>query len=123
MIIIGDQFIPFEKIENIKAIDDIKDTSSNSTVCFSYDKSIMSYCFSNNVSYAVKIASLKEALFANALGAKYLLPGADILEEVQKTAENYLFDSKVLAVIESEEEIENLARKNIDGIIFQKLIK
>ncbi len=123
MIIIGDRFIPFEKIENIKTLEDIKQTSSNSTVCFSYDKEIMSYCFGNNVPYAVKITSLKEALYANALGAKYLLPCTDILEEVQKTAENYLFDSKVLALIEDENEIENLARKSIDGVIFQKVIK
>jgi hypothetical protein len=123
MIIIGDQFVPFEQIENIDSIEDIKDTASNSTVCFEYDKPAMLYCFDNQVAYCVKITSIKEAVYANALGAKYILPARNILEQVQKTAENYLFDSKVLAVIEDESSIEELALKSIDGVIFQKLIK
>ena len=41
----------------------------------------------------------------------------------RKPRRNYLFDSKVLALIADENEIENLARKNIDGVIFQKVIK
>ena len=72
---------------------------------------------------AVKTTSIKEAVYANAMGAKYILPSAEILQSVQKLAENYLFDSKVLALIENEDEIEQLALKNIDGVIFHKILK
>ncbi|MEA3290162.1 MAG: hypothetical protein U9Q04_08280 [Campylobacterota bacterium] len=122
MIILGDEFIPYEPIESIKTIDDIKNTKSNSTLCFEYDKKLMSYCAQNEIQYAVNISSLKESIYANALKAKYILPVSSILGDTQKCAENYLFDSKILAIVESEDEIEQYALKNIDGVVFKKLL-
>lgn len=123
MLIIGDDFIPFEKIENIKRVEDIKNTSSNSTVVFGFSKEILAFCMKNGVNSGVKIASLKEAVFANALGAKYIVCPEEILQSVQKLADDYLFDSKILAVIENEEEIEKFALKNIDGVIYKNILR
>jgi hypothetical protein len=123
MIIIGDEFIPYERIEKVEKISHIKLTSPNSTLYFPFSKEMLLFCMENSLACAVNISSIKEAVYANALGAKYILPSREILQAVQKLAENYLFDSKVLALIENEDEIEDLALKNIDGAVFQKIIK
>lgn len=123
MIIIGDQFIPYERIEKVEKLSHIGTTSPNSTLYFPFSKEMLLFCMENSLNCAVKISSVKEAVYANAMGAKYILPDAEILVIVQKLAEDYLFDSKVLAVIENEDEIEALALKNIDGVIFHKILK
>ena len=122
MIIIGDKYIPYENISVIDNIDDIKSTKPNSTILFSFDKDIMSYCMKNNINYAVEISSITESIYSNNLDAKYILPNNELLEIVQKIAENYMFDSKILATILNEESIEAIALKSIDGAIFKRLI-
>ena len=42
-------------------------------------------------------------------------------KEIQKLAENYLFDSKVLLCISLDYEIEHAAKAGIDGVIFWKI--
>ena len=122
MIIIGDTHIPFESIEKIETIEDIKLTKSNATVFFPFDKDIMVYCMNNNINYAVIIGSVKHAVYANSLNAKYILPIDADLDDVQKVAENYMFDSKILATIENEYQISEIALKQIDGVIFHTLL-
>lgn len=123
MIIIGDEFIPYERIEKVQNLSDIETTSPNSTLCFSFSKEMLQYCMKNSLNCAVEISSVKEAVYANAMGAKYILPSKEIMQTVQKLAEDYLFDSKVLALIENEDEIEQLALRSIDGVLFQKILE
>jgi len=118
MIIIGDKYIPFENISKIDIIEDIKSTKPNSTLLFNFNKDIMVYCMNNDINYAVIVKSIKESIYANNLNAKYILPPVYFLETIQKIAENYMFDSKILAIIKNEDEIENIALKQIDGVIY-----
>lgn len=118
MIIIGDEFIPYEKFELIKTLDDIKSTSSNSIVVFDFDKKILSYCLDNGVLCCVKVSTITQAVISNALESRYILTPKNILKEVQDIAQNYLFDSKVLVKIDDEQEIENHIKNNIDGVIY-----
>lgn len=122
MILIGDKIVPCENIEKINSIDDIKSTKPNSTVIFNYNSDIMSYCMNNNIRYGIIVNSIKEAVYANALGAAYIITSTELSKNIQKTAENYMFDSKVLAVIDSNDEIEKIAEDEIDGIIYRSLI-
>ncbi|MEA3315009.1 MAG: hypothetical protein U9Q30_04065 [Campylobacterota bacterium] len=122
MIIIGDEYIPFETIENIKTIEDIKSTKPNSTLIFNFNKDIMVYCINNSIEYAVKVNSIVEIIYANGLEAKYILPNNSILEISQKLADSYMFDSKILATISKIEEIEDIAIKEIDGVIYNSLL-
>ena len=41
-------------------------------------------------------------------------------KELQNLAENYLFDAKVLLCIKEEEEMLEIAKLGIDGVIFWK---
>ncbi len=122
MIIIGDKYIEHENITFIRDIKDIKLTQPNSTVLFDFNKDIMRYCMENEINYAVKIDLLKESIYANSLNAKYILSNNNLLKTVQKIAENYMFDSKILAIIENEDDIEEIALQSIDGVIFKRLI-
>jgi len=123
MILIGDKLIPFIDIFNISSIDEIKNTKANSFISFRYNESLLTYSFENNLDYAVVISSIKEAIYANSLNAKYIICQKDLAKKIQKTADNYMFDSKVLAHIETSDEIEEIALNEIDGIIYKNLLK
>ena len=123
MIVIGDSYIPHETITVVDKIEDIKFTNANTTVVFKFCKNMMKYCMVNDVSYGVMITSIKESIYANNLNAKYILPSNRTLEPIQKIAENYMFDSKILATIHSEDEIEKIALKSIDGVILDTILE
>lgn len=122
MILIGDPIIPCENIEKISKIEDIKTTKSCSTVIFNFNIDIMTYCKNNSVKYGVMVSSVKEAIYANALWAKYIISDIYTAEKIQKVAQNYMFDSKILALINGSLYIEEVALKEIDGVIYQHLI-
>jgi len=122
MIIIGDSNIEYENIEKIAQIEDIKKSSPAATVLFDFDIEILKYTNANNINSAVIAHSIKEVIYANSLEAKYIIPRINILLQVQKIADNYMFDSKILAVIEDSEEIEKVALDEIDGVIYKELL-
>lgn len=123
MILIGDLIVPYEPIEQIISISGIKKTQPNSTVVYEYNSDIMAYCKDNGVKYGVIVSSIKEAIYANALGAKYIISDICTAEKIQKVAQNYMFDSRILAIIEQDTQIEEVALKEIDGVIYKYLIK
>lgn len=122
MILIGDKLVPFEEIFNISNIKDIKTTKANSTIAFGYNEELIKYSFENDLNSAIIVNSIKESIYANALNAKYIIASKNLAKDIQKIAENYMFDSKVLAVIESNEEIEEIASYEIDGVIYKTLL-
>lgn len=122
MILIGDKLIPFGPIQRVSSVQAIAHTKPNSTVLFNYDEVLMKYCNENQIAYAIEVKNLKEAIYANALRAKYIICPKDIASLLQKTAQNYLFDSKILAVITSNDEIEEIAQLEIDGVIYKSVV-
>lgn len=122
MIILGDDLVPFEEICLINKISDIKNSKANSTLIFAYDKDLLSYCSKNSLSFGVIVNSILESIYSNALNAKYIICTKDIDKKIEEIAENYMFDSKVLTIIEDSKEIEEVAIKQIDGVINKKLL-
>lgn len=122
MIIIGDKLIPFEELFKIDSIDDIKNTKANSTVLFTYCDEIAKFCFENEISFAIVVDSIKEAVYSSNLNAKYIITNKELSKELQKIADNYMYDAKILAIIESSDEFEEIAKAQIDGVIFKNLI-
>jgi len=122
MIFIGDKLIPYETVSNVENVEEISHTQANSTVLFAYNEALMQYCFSNHIAYGIKINTLKESLYANALKAKYIICEKQMAILVQKIAQNYLFDAKVLVMIDSNDEIEEMAQLEIDGVIFKRVL-
>jgi hypothetical protein len=123
MILLGDKIVPFENISFISNIEDIQNTKANSTIIFNYDEKVLKYCYENELSSAVIITSIKEAIYCNNLNAKYIISEKELAIEIQKIADNYMYDSKNLAIINSNEDFEEIARCEIDGVIYRDLIK
>jgi hypothetical protein len=122
MILIGDSLIPHKEFIFIDSILDIEHTQANSTLIFNYDENLLLYCKKNSLLSAVVITTIKEAIYANALNCKYIICDKKLAKTIQKLAENYMFDSKVLAIIENSDEIEKIALSEIDGAIYSSLL-
>ena len=123
MIIIGDKLVPFEDIQYIQNIENIKDTKANSTIIFNYDEEVLKYCYENEISLAVIVTSIKEAIYCNSLNVKYIISEKELAKQIQKIADNYMYDSKNLAIIDSNEEFEDIVKNEIDGVIYRDLLK
>ena len=122
MILIGDKLVPFEDIFLIKNIKDIENTKANSTVLFDFNEEILTYCYKNELFCAVVVNSIKEAIYCNNLNVKYIISEKELSIELQKIADNYMYDSKILAIIDSNEEFEQTTIAQIDGVIYRELI-
>jgi hypothetical protein len=123
MILIGDNLVPFENISFISNIEDIKNTKANSTLLFNYNEDLLLYCSKNELLSAIIVSSIKEAIYSNNLNAKYIISEKKLAVEIQKIADNYMYDSKNLAIVDSNEDFEQIAKNEIDGIIYRNLIK
>lgn len=122
MILIGDSLIPHKEFEYIDSILDIEHTQPNSTLVFNYDENLLLYTRKNNLASSIVVTSIKEAIYCNALNVKYVICEKKLAKQVQKIADNYMFDSKILAIIESSDEIEKVALSEVDGVIYSSLL-
>lgn len=123
MLILGDKLVPFEDMIFINSIEDIKSTKPNSTLIFNYDETLLKYVSKNSLSCAVIVTSIKEAIYANSLNAKYIISKKNLAKKIQKIADNYMFDSKNLAIIKSNDEFERIVKNEIDGVIYEYLLE
>ncbi|NQY21757.1 MAG: hypothetical protein HRT40_10715 [Campylobacteraceae bacterium] len=123
MILLGNKLVPYEDISSITCIEDISNTKANSCIVFNYCEDILNYAFLNNVRCAIKVSNIKESILANSLNVKYILcEKKSFAKEIQSIAENYMFDSKILFIIEHDGEIEDIARLGIDGVIYKDIL-
>ena len=123
MILIGDKLVPFPEISFISNIEQINSTKANSIVLFVYDEKLLKYVCDNELPSAVIVKSIKDAIYCNNLNVKYIISEKPLAKEIQKIADNYMFDSKNIAIIDSNDEFEEVAISEIDGIIYRNLIK
>jgi len=125
MIFFGHKFIPSEHFYHVQSIDAINNTPSNSIIItkFSEDNlDIVNHAIANEVRLALHVESVKEIVYAAALGASYLVVPKQEVKTAQNLADNYLFDAKILVSIENEDEVEELALLGIDGVICSNAI-
>jgi len=119
MIILNEPF-SYEKFVKVKSLEDIKNSPSNSTLVFDYCESSLSifeFCKKNDIPFAVNIDTIKELIFTANFNAKYIF--TDNIEKAkifQKIANEYLFDTKIILLIENFDKIENIALAGIDGV-------
>jgi len=119
MKIIGHPWIKSEEFYRVIDIEDIKKTPPNSTVLLSsLNINLASFCQKNIIPYAVEIESIKDAIFLNLLEAKYIICSKKLAEKIMPIAQNYLFDTQVLAKISEDSEIEDMAKVGVDGVIY-----
>jgi hypothetical protein len=119
MKIFGHDWIESEKFYGVSKIEEISKTPANSLLELeSLSKSLVvaKYCEKNALRYALKVNNIEEAMFANLLKSTYILCEKELAKELMPIAQNYLFDTQVLAYI-NKEEIGEMAKYGVDGII------
>jgi len=125
MLIFGHRFLKSEEFYHIMDIDAIVKTPPSSTIYLEFHEDnldILNYLNDNGVSFALRVKSVNEVIYASSLNAKYIVANEELAKVAQKIAETYLFDSKILATIVDEEEIEEMALLGIDGVILSSAI-
>ena len=123
MIIFGHDYFKKPPFYDVKSIDAILNTPSNSTLYIEFKPALLDvieHCQLNNLSFALKVENLKDAVFAHNFNASYLITNRIMAPTIQKAADTYLFDAKVLCMIQEDEEIQELASLGIDGAIFSQ---
>jgi len=119
MIILNDKRFSNEIFYYANNLDDIKNSSNNSTIIFEYDENkldLYKFCSNNSIEYGVNINSIKEFVFIINLDAKYaFVNDIDLAKILQKLADNYLTQTKI--IIKSHiDNIEKIVLEEIDGI-------
>ena len=125
MIFFGHKFLKSEHFYHVETIYSIAKTPSNSTIFLNFDEKnldIIDHLFINQIKFALHVRSIKELVYAHALGALYVTVEKQLAKNAQKIANDYLFDAKILVHVEDEDEIEELALLGVDGVIFAKAI-
>ena len=125
MLLFGHRFIPSERFYHIDDIETIIHTPANSLLYLPFSETnldIITHLSSNDLRFGVECASLREVIYANALGAAFVIVDEALAKSAQKAADTYLFDAKILCRIHTEEKIEESAYEGIDGVIFPEAI-
>ena len=125
MILIGHRFIKSENLYHVLDIESITHTPPNGTLYVEFSEEnldIIEHANLNGIAFALKIETLKEIVYANALGAKYIVVPKIMAKTAQDLAENYLFDAKILARIEDDNELDELALLGVDGVLYPNAI-
>lgn len=125
MIFFGHRFLKNETLYHVFDIDSILHTPPSSTIYVEFDEKnldIINHTVLNSVKIAIFAKNITEVLYASSLGASYIVVEKELAKSAQNIAENYLFDAKILALTEDEDEIEELALLGVDGAIFSNAI-
>jgi hypothetical protein len=125
MILFGHPLIQSEQFYHISSIDAILNTPSNSTVALFFEEQnmdIISHLRNNNIRFALYVTTVVEAILAENLHSTYLIVNSKNGEEIQKVAEHYMFDAKVLGYCEEIDNLEKLIDMRLDGAIFAEAI-
>ena len=126
MIVIGHPWIKSQRFCKIFSIEDIKNTKADDIVLLeplADSHSYAQYCQNNSIAYAVAVNSLDDAVFANALGAAYMICKEEDALMIQPIAQEYLFDTRILVLVHNDKDISKIARAGIDGVIFTEAIR
>lgn len=120
MIIIGHNcFNTDKKLYRVSSIDEIGKTPANSTLFVPFDAEIISFLKENSINFATYVDNKKGVIFASSFGAKYILVEKNMAKEAQSIANDYLFDSRVVAMIDSDEELDEMIDARIDGVLYE----
>lgn len=127
MIIIGHQWVESPKFHKVYTQEEIDQCGANEIALLeplneSHEQA--KYCQDNAIPYAVIANTISDAVFANALGATYIICKYEDALMLHPIVEAYLFDTKILVLLQecNTKEITKVARSGIDGIIFPEAI-
>ena len=125
MLIFGHPWVESSRFVRVFSLEDIAKTNADDILLLEPlgdSIELAKYCKKNDLKFAVTAGSIKEVLLINAVGANYVFCQLEKAIIVQKLADEYLFDMKILVLIDDERGIERVARFGIDGVVFPNAI-
>ncbi len=125
MLLFGHRFLSTQPFYHIESIEAIRNTPPNALLYLHFSEEnldIINHLQQNHLSFALVVETITQIIYASALGARYIVVSKKMAKSAQDIAENYLFDAKILAIIESDDEIEELAILGIDGVLFANAV-
>lgn len=125
MQLFGHRFIPSQSFYHVSDVDSISNTPPSSIIHIEFTEEnldIIEHTRANQISSSICAKNITQIIYASSLGASFIIVHPDLAQDAQKVATEYLFDAKILVLIEKEEEIEKFALLGIDGIIFSNAI-
>lgn len=125
MILFGHPLLSSERFYHIESIEAIAKTPSNSIIALFFapqNLDLITHLRNNKIRFALYVASTTEAVLAENLNANYLIVHPKVGQEIQKVADHYMFDAKVLGYIDQEDQLERLIDMRLDGAIFIEAI-
>lgn len=125
LIFFGHRFLKSENFYHVYDTEAILNTPPSSTLYIEFDEKnldIINHATLNLIKIAIRVKNITEILYASSLGASYIVVEKELAKTAQDLAQSYLFDAKILVLIEDEDEIEELALLEVDGVIFSNAI-
>ncbi|QKG28800.1 hypothetical protein [Campylobacter sp. RM16187] len=120
MKIIGHSLVPYKPLFYCHKESDIRSDRQN---LFYYQEAMIAKAIKIGANFSLKTDDIVQVVMANACGAKYIITPKELAKEAAKVAQNYLFDSQICVIIESQAEIKELCELGVDVAIFAKGIK
>ncbi|EAI4429700.1 hypothetical protein ACYQB5_001255, partial [Campylobacter lari] len=119
MLIFGHPLINMQKFSHYENI--FIKTNVN---CFEYDESVIKNAKDKKVDFGIFVKNEEEILLSNALGAKYILIKDENLAKIaSKMAEFYMFDSKILFLLDTlKNNLKKAYELNVDGVCLKSFI-
>jgi hypothetical protein len=125
MLVYGHAWIDSPKFVKVFSLDDIAKTTPEDILLLeplNVSIDLAKHSKENSLPFAITVNTLKEAILANAIGATFILCQYEQAIDIQKIANEYMFESRILVLINTEREIETMAHFGIDGVIFPQAI-
>lgn len=125
MLLFGHPYVPSQPFYHIDSTEALRHTPANSVIALYFSPEnldIMEHLRKNSVRFALHVGNAVDAIIGENLGASYLIVLPRDAEEIQKVAEHYLFDAKVLGYIDDVNDLNDLIEMRIDGAIFSDSI-
>ena len=95
-------------------------------IYFEYsDKMIemMEFLKKNSIHFALKVNSIRDSIVGLTFHPKYVLANQELALSIQKYLDNYMLDTKVLQIISNEDEMVQVSKNEIDGVIFNRILE
>lgn len=125
MLLFGHPYVPSQPFYHIDSIEALRHTPANSVVTLYFtaeNLDIIEHLRQNHIRFALHVETAVDAVISENLGADYLIVLPKYGSEIQKVAEHYLFDAKVLGYINTTKSLNDLIEMRIDGAIFSDAI-
>ena len=125
MILFGHPLLSSERFYHIESVEAIAKTPSDSIIALFFEPQnldLIVYLRTNKIRFALYVDTITEAVLAENMNAHYLLVHPKVGQKIQKVAEHYMFDAKVLGYIDQEDQLEKLIEMRLDGAVFIEAI-